>query len=102
MLTRRGMRLRNRAEVAAYREAAALPLHLLHPAIAGRVAPLFMRGDHDVSVVQAFKAVEVAVGDAAGLGDEKLGKALMLEAFKPDKGPLRDFGAWIKPGTCLG
>ena len=92
VLTRRGMRLRNRADVAAYRETAALPLHLLHPAIANKVAPMFMRGDHDVAVFQAFKAVEVAVRKAAGLGDDKLGKSLMMEAFNADRGPLRDSG----------
>lgn len=82
--------MRNRAAVAAYRETAALPRHLLHPAIAARVAPMFTRGDHDVAVVLAFKAVEVAVRTAIGAGDDKLGKALMLEAFNPDRGPLRD------------
>ena len=92
VLTRRGLRMRNRADVAAYRETAALPLHLLHPAIAGKVAPMFTRGDHDVAVVQAFKAVEVAVRTAANLGNDKVGKSLMLEAFNPDKGALRDGG----------
>jgi uncharacterized protein (TIGR02391 family) len=90
VLTRRGMRMRNRADIAAYQEAAALPRHLLHPTIAGRVAPMFLRGDHDVAVVLAFKAVEVAVRTAIGAGDEKLGKPLMLEAFNPDRGPLRN------------
>lgn len=90
VLTRRGTQLRNRADVAAYRETAALPVHLLHPAIAGRVAPMFMRGDHDIAVVQAFKAVEVAVRAAIGAGADKLGQQLMRDAFHPERGPLRD------------
>lgn len=90
MLTRRGMRLRNRADVAAYRETAALPVHVLHPAIAGKVAPMFLHGNHNLAVVQAFKAVEVAVRAATGAGKGKLGVSLMRDAFHPETGPLTD------------
>lgn len=92
VLTRRGKRLRNRADVAAYREMAALPVHLLHPRI-GRVAPMFMRGDLDVAVILAFRAVEIAVRGATGQGKDKHGRDLMTKAFNPKDGPLRNVEA---------
>jgi uncharacterized protein (TIGR02391 family) len=49
-----------------------------------------MRGEYDVAVFQAMKAVEVAVRDAAGLGHDLLGIKLMREAFRPKDGPLTD------------
>ena len=50
--------------------------------------PMFMRGDYDVSVFQAFKDVEIAVRKAAGLSDSDIGRKLMQAAFRPDGGPL--------------
>jgi hypothetical protein len=59
------------------------------------VWPLFLRGDHDVAVFQAFKEVEVSVRRAAndkgaGFPDDLIGMTLMRRAFHPDTGPLRD------------
>lgn len=49
-----------------------------------------MRGDYEESVFQAFKAVEVRVRHASGLGNDKIGVPLVREAFNPDNGPLTD------------
>jgi hypothetical protein len=56
--------------------------------MADKVWLAFMRGEFDVAVFQAMKAVEVSVRDAAGLGNNLVGVSLMREAFAVDKGPL--------------
>jgi len=47
-----------------------------------------MRGEFDVAVFLAMKAVELSVRDACGLGNEILGVPLIRTAFKPDGGVL--------------
>jgi uncharacterized protein (TIGR02391 family) len=44
----------------------------------------------DVAAFQAMKTVEVSVRDAAGLGNNLIGVALMRDAFAPARGPLTD------------
>jgi uncharacterized protein (TIGR02391 family) len=51
---------------------------------------MFLRGDYDVAVFQAFKEVEVTVRNATGHSDDQLGVNLMRAAFKPTNGPLTD------------
>ena len=60
-LSRRGKNLRDRAGVQAYYKANLLPKELLHPLIESKVYTVFLRGDYDTAVFQAFKEVEVAV-----------------------------------------
>jgi uncharacterized protein (TIGR02391 family) len=67
-----------------------LPREALHSKIADKVWMAFMRGEFDVAAFQAMKAVEVAVREAAGLGNNLIGVSLMREAFAPDKGSLAD------------
>jgi hypothetical protein len=50
-----------------------------------------MRGEFDVAVFQAMKAVEIEVRSASGV--RQLGKDLMRAAFHPETGPLTDQGA---------
>jgi hypothetical protein len=95
VLTRRGQRLRSRADVEAYRKGRILPDDLLPILFAEKVVPLFRRGDHDIAVFQAFKEVEVAVRNAAnakgaGYSNSEVGVSLMRKAFHPDNGPLTD------------
>lgn len=90
VLTRRGRALRTRVDVQAYREAGILPVALVHPHMAAKVVPLFVRGDHDIAVWQALKEVECAVREAAGYGPEKYGVDMMRTAFHPKDGPLTD------------
>lgn len=89
-LSRRGQKLRSREQAAVYREAAILPVSLVHPEILEKSHAAFMRGDHDIAVFSAFKAVEVAVRKAGGYEDGELGTKLMRKAFEPMKGPLAD------------
>jgi Protein of unknown function (Hypoth_ymh) len=93
--TRRSQTLRSRGDVEAYRKGRMLPIDLLQPALADKVWPMFLRGDHDVAVFQAFKDVEIAVRNAAnakgaGYPDDLVGVSLMRAAFHPNLGELRD------------
>jgi hypothetical protein len=92
-LTRRGQAFKNRTDVDQFRKSRILPIDLLQVAFAEKVWPLFLRGDHDVAVFQAFKEVEIAVRRAAnlkgaGFPDDLVGVALMRKAFHPEGGPL--------------
>lgn len=89
-LSRRAKRAANRNGVAVYRKTTLLPFAELHPTIASSVYPMFLRGDYDTAVFQAFKEVEISVRSAAKLGNDRLGCALMREAFTPKNGPLID------------
>jgi uncharacterized protein (TIGR02391 family) len=89
-ITRRGRQLRMHSEVEAMRQAALLPRGQLHPQIAERVWALFIRGDYDTAVFQAFKEVEVAVREASGLPLSEYGTDLMRHGFHPQSGPLAD------------
>jgi uncharacterized protein (TIGR02391 family) len=87
--------MRSREEVEKFRKGRMLPVELLQPALAEKVWPQFLRGDHDVAVFQAFKEVEVAVrktanAKGAGYPDDLVGVSLMRKAFHPNDGPLRD------------
>ncbi|MBZ5532074.1 MAG: TIGR02391 family protein [Acidobacteriia bacterium] len=89
-VTRRGQQLRDRTGFANYRKATLLPRTLLHPQIADKVYALFLRGEYDTAVFQAFKEVEVAVRTAAKLSASDIGVALMRKAFDVSAGPLTD------------
>ncbi len=89
-ITRRGQRLRTADDMETYRKASLLPKAALHPTIAKKVWPTFIRGDHDTAVFQAFKEVEIAVRTAGGYKPEEIGIPLMQRAFAPEKGPLAD------------
>jgi len=73
------------SDLEAYRYASLLPRQLLHPAIAGKVVPLFIRGDYDTAVFQAFKEVEVAVRAKAKLTNTDIGAKLMRKAFDKEQ-----------------
>lgn len=89
-VTRRGQQLKDRTGFANYRKATLLPRALLHPEIADKVYALFLRGEYDTAVFQAFKEVEVAVRDAAKLTPSDYGTDLMRKAFHQNTGPLTD------------
>lgn len=89
-ISRRGYRMRQASDLEAYRKANLLPKDSLHPVIKAKVWGIFLKGDYDTAIFQAFKEVEVAVRQAAGLGDDLDGPDLMLKAFQPPDGPLAD------------
>jgi uncharacterized protein (TIGR02391 family) len=97
-LSRRARRLRSLAEFEAYRNASLLPKGQLHPLIAAKVYPAFLRGDYDVAVFQAFREVEIAVREAGSFKPDDVGTELMRQALRPANrekpavtpGPLTD------------
>jgi uncharacterized protein (TIGR02391 family) len=93
VLSRRARRFESESEFANYAVSRMLQRDILHPKIADRVWMAFMRGEFDVAAFQAMKAVEVSVREAAGLGNDLIGVALMRKAFAPEKGPLTDMSA---------
>ena len=89
-ITRRGRKLKTSEDLEAYRRANLLPKKLLHPVIAQKVYHLFLRGDYDTAVFQAFKEVEVAVRNAGGYSNENYGTDLVRQAFHTEHGTLTD------------
>ena len=89
-ITRRGRKLENRTAVEAYRKANLLPKELLHPVMVDKVWPLFLRGEYDIAVFQAFKEVEVAVRDAVEYTKKDCDVELMEKAFDPKTGKLTE------------
>ena len=67
-----------------------LPEHELHPVIAQKVWGIFLQGNYDLAVFQAFKQVEVAVRKAGGYEENDRGTDLMRKAFHTDTGNLSD------------
>lgn len=63
---------------------------MLHPIFSDRVWLALARGDLDVAVFTAFKAVEEAVRAAGGFKAEDIGVPLMRAAFHKETGPLTD------------
>ena len=89
-ITRKGQRLKNSAEFGSYRQSNLLPKKLLHPIIAQKVYHLFLRGDYDTAIFQAYKEVEVSVRDAGGYTEADYGVDLVRKAFHVDNGKLTD------------
>jgi uncharacterized protein (TIGR02391 family) len=90
MLTRRGRSLVGKAKFEAYRSGRTLPLDLLPQKLGDKVYHLYLRGDYETAVFQAFKMVETAVREAGEYKDDLFGVALMREAFHPERGRLTD------------
>src|SRR5208283_4893423 len=88
VLTRRGISITTEQQFQQFREAAAFPQVLLHPAIADKVWLALARGDFDEAVFAAFKAVEEAVRNAGNFGPSDIGVPLMRKAFDKTTGPL--------------
>lgn len=58
-----------------------------------KVWPAYLRSEFDVAVLQAFKAVEVSVREAAKLSNDLIGEKLTRKAFDPKDGQLTDMQA---------
>lgn len=79
-LSRRARKMETEADFNSFKMARLLPREILHPKIADPVWRAFMRGEYDIAVFQAMKAVEVAVREAAGLKGDLIGVKLMRYA----------------------
>lgn len=94
-VTRRGQKLRSQTDFSAFKRGSLLVATTLDPLLAQKVVHLFIRGDYDCAIFQAYKEVEVRVRKAcaqkgAPIADEKLGVNLISEALDPRSGPLRN------------
>lgn len=93
-ISRRGKQITSRDDFEAYRKANLLPKAQLHPLIARKVYPAFLRGEYDTAVFQALREVEVSVRQAGRFTAEWVGEKLMRAAFASAKsssrGPLTD------------
>jgi len=87
-ITRRGTKMLNDEDFNSYSKAKLLSLENLHPIISRKVKPLFLRGDYDTAIFQAFKAVEVLVRDKGNYSKSDYGVNLMRKAFNPISGNL--------------
>jgi uncharacterized protein (TIGR02391 family) len=90
LLSRRARRFQNEADFHSFAAARRLQKDSLHPKIANVVWQEFIRGQYDVAVLQAMKAVEVSVREASRLPAKDIGTILMRKAFDPENGPLTD------------
>ena len=92
-VTRKGYRLREKTNFEAYKKGHFLPKENLDENLIKKVYPLFISGEYDTAVFQAFKEVEIRVRVKAGLSDEFFGLNLMRKAFNPENGTLTDMNA---------
>ncbi len=92
--SRLGKALKTHSDIRAYQKRARFPEALIHPMIVETVWPLYLRGEYDTAVFQAFKEIEVAVRTVGKYSEEDYGKSLMRKAFQPSDvkspGPLTD------------
>ena len=92
-LSRRARKFENESDFSSFATARLLPKEMLHPKISNVVWQEFIRGQYDVAVLVAMKAVEVSVRAAAkGVPPRLVGVKLMRAAFAPPPkaGPLTD------------
>jgi uncharacterized protein (TIGR02391 family) len=93
VLTRRALKFQDEQAVATFSVARMLRKEVLQASIANTVWGALMRGEFDVAVFQAMKAVEVAVHEALGKPENLRGVDLMRKAFHVDDGKLTDMNA---------
>ena len=89
-ITRRGKRIQTSEDLESYRKANLLPKRQIHPIIAQKVWSIFLQGDYDTAVFQAFKQVEIAVRKAGDYEVNDRGTDLMRKAFNVNEGNLTD------------
>ena len=87
-ITRLGERISTAEDFQTFLKAKLLPKDLLHKAIAENVWLLFIRGQYETAIFQAFKEVEVAVRAKGRYPQTLIGVDLMRKAFHPSDGRL--------------
>ena len=93
MPTFRGRNLRDHKTVRELISNATLPENFLHVELLANAHPLFLQSRFETVVFEAFKALEIAVREKAGLGDDMIGVQLASKAFHPETGQLTDMAA---------
>lgn len=88
--SRRAETMASRSDVVTFARSRRIEREKLHSRIAQSVWSAYMRGEYDVAVFQAMKAVEVYVREAGGFSAADLGTDLMRRAFHEETGPLTD------------
>jgi uncharacterized protein (TIGR02391 family) len=88
VITSLGWQVAGRQHFQHFLAASQLPEQTLHPEIVKHSRPLYLQGRIDTAVFEAFKALEVEIRIAAGLGDDLIGTALAARAFHPENGSL--------------
>lgn len=76
------------SEMVAYAKESLLDTKTLDPILARKVKPLFLRGDYDTAIFQAFKEVEVRIRKVGKYSNSDYGVDLMRKAFHPSTGTL--------------
>lgn len=87
-ITRKGEKALQEEDFMTYVKDSLLPSKNLHPILARKVKPLFLRGDYDTAIFQAFKIIEVEVRKKGGYTNSDYGVDLMRKAFHPQTGSL--------------
>lgn len=89
-LTRRGREATRETDFSKWVQDQVLPAELLHPTLRATALDLYRQALFDTAVFEAFKALEVAIREAAGLGHDLVGIRLASRAFHPETGELTD------------
>jgi uncharacterized protein (TIGR02391 family) len=94
-ITKRGKILLESSDldIHVYKRGNLIPIEVLDPVLASKIRHLFIRGDYDTAVFQAFKEVEVRVRKAASLPLQTIGVDLVRQACHPESGKLTDYNA---------
>jgi uncharacterized protein (TIGR02391 family) len=90
VLSRRAHRLTDVGAFIPHQIARRLDREMLNIRIREEVWAAFIRRHFETAALIAMKAVEVAVRDASGFGNDTFGRVLMQKAFNPDNGLLTD------------
>ena len=91
-LTARGRNVRTEADYKHFKKLSLYPKGHIHPVIERETYAEFLRGDYETAVFKAFKAIEIAIRPHTGAPGNVVGRDLMVKAFQPDSGTLRDPG----------
>ncbi len=87
-ITRRGEKVLQDQDFSTYAKESLLVSKTLDPVLVRKVTPLFIRGDYDTAIFQAFKEVEIRVRKVGGYTKKDIGVNLMRKAFHPQTGSL--------------
>lgn len=96
----RGRKLLRNSNLKEYLASSYLPIASLDPTLAEKVRPLFIRGDYDIAVFQAFKEIEIRVRKSGDYPDTLVGVVLMNQAFSPENGKLNIFQVKSEKIAC--